>query len=52
MNEYMDIFCPQYDADAKTTLKFIIYNVSKKSFETCVVSEGEIFTSITAIKAN
>nr|CAB3241347.1 EphrinA-b ephrin precursor [Phallusia mammillata] len=37
MNEYMDIFCPQYDADAPEAqvLKFVIYNVSYQSFQAC-----------------
>jgi len=43
VNEYMDIFCPQYDADAPESevLTFVIYNVSQESFEGCTRPQGE-----------
>lgn len=37
MNEYMDIFCPQFDLDTprEQMLKFAVYNVSKDTFHDC-----------------
>ena len=37
----MDMYCPQYDADEKSTLEFIIYNVSEKSFNDCTLPKGK-----------
>ena len=40
MREYMNMICPQYDADATTTLRFPIYQVTQQLFENCELSEG------------
>ena len=37
INEYMDIFCPQFDMDTpeENMLQFVIYNVSEEAFIDC-----------------
>ena len=42
MNEYMDIFCPQFDLDTprEQMLKFAVYNVSKDTFHGCNFVKG------------
>lgn len=40
INDKMEIFCPQYDAAESDTLVFAIYNVTRKPFDECVLSEG------------
>ena len=52
IDEYMDIFCPQFDADAPSTLKFIIYNVTKQSFDQCIVAPGELVEVVSAVFMN
>ena len=44
INEYMDIFCPQFDTDTpeKDLLQFVIYNVSEEAFMSCQPSEGTV----------
>jgi len=41
-NEYMDLFCPQFDSDVtnEDMLKFTIYSVSEKIFNQCSRTQG------------
>ncbi|XP_078482927.1 ephrin-A2-like [Ciona intestinalis] len=41
MRDYMNIYCPQFDADDEDQLSFIIYNVIEQSYNSCLIEENE-----------
>ena len=50
IDEYMDIYCPQFDTDTpeEKMLQFVIYNTSEEAFAECDMKKGNgSFVSLT-----